>query len=88
MPEYDREEQILHGVAVERFIKDPIILRVKAGLELDYFDEWKKAPNPEAAEEVRAKSRVLDDLWQAFERVVASGQRAKHEIEQLAKPQI
>lgn len=84
--EIDLDEQILQGDAIARFIRDETVQRVKAGLELDYFDEWKKAPTAEEAEEIRVKSRVLDDLWTALGRVAARGDHAKHEIAQRGKP--
>ncbi len=79
------DEQILQGDQIARFLRDETVLRVKAGLELDYFDEWKAAKTPADAEEIRAKSRVLDDLWAALGRVVARGDHAKHEVAQRDK---
>lgn len=84
--EISEEDRIIQGRAIKRLIEDPVVQRVKLGLELEYFEEWKTAEDRESAEEIRAKSRALDDLWDSFRRVVASGDHATLAAEKRDKP--
>lgn len=84
----DLEEQVINGEAIRRFLNDDTVKRILAGLQIDYFEDWKTADASDKRDEIRARARALDDLIAALERVVESGKLATHAIEQLAKPQI
>lgn len=74
------ENRILNGDAVARFLSDPTIQGVMQDQKLLYFNEWVEAESPEARERIWAKARALDDIDTQLRAVVASGQRAKHDL--------
>lgn len=88
MAEIDLDEQVRNGEAISRFLGDDTVKRVIAGLELDYFDEWKEAESVEKREDLRAKACALNDLMKALRTVVADGKLATHQLEQRAKPRL
>lgn len=77
---YVLETRIIHGDAVERFVNDPTIQSVFAEQKLLYFNEWVETESPEERERIWAKARALDDIDTQLRAVVASGQRAKHDL--------
>lgn len=77
-----RDDQIRHGEAVASFLGNETIREVFAGLDQVYFRAWKEAPTAAEREQIHAKASALDDLSLSLAAVVASGQRAMHDIEQ------
>lgn len=70
---------------VAAFLGNETIKAVFQGLELSYYQAWREAQDPAEREKLHAQASAFDDLREAFKRVVATGERATHELDRLKR---
>jgi hypothetical protein len=85
MPELTLEDQVIRADAVKRFFADGTIRSIIVERTQTYFVEWLQAATLEERELLWAKARALDDLTDALQAVVDSGDRATHDEVQRAR---
>lgn len=68
------EVLVRHAAMIERIVSDKSAQQLFADLSTHYGNQWKTATTPEKREDLWQKQRALDELWNEFQRVVASGQ--------------
>jgi hypothetical protein len=85
MPELTLEDQVIRADAVKRFFADGTIRSIIVERTQTYFVEWLQAATLDERELLWAKARALDDLTDALQAVVDSGDRATHDEVQRAR---
>jgi hypothetical protein len=77
---HEHENTEARGERIAAFLKDEVVQAVFTGLRLSYYEAWVEASDPAEREKLHATARALDDLSHALSRIVASGDRAHHEL--------
>jgi hypothetical protein len=74
------ENEKIRGQQIKGFLENETVQAVFKSLELSYFEAWKRATDPAEREQLHARASAFDDLRDSFKAVVASGERATHEL--------
>ena len=84
--ERDRlERDAARGEQVAAFRAFPGVQEAFQGLEMSYYLAWKESRDPAQREVLHAKASVLDELKETLAAVVASGERATVELQDLER---
>ncbi len=77
---YELENEKIRGEQIHGFLENETVRGILNGLELSYYTAWKQAATPTEREQLFATVSAFDDLMSTFRAVVASGERATHEL--------
>ena len=77
----DLELEQMHGQAVARLMGDPSVRQVFAGLDAQYYAQWKASTSVEARERIHAKASALSDLENELQAVIDAGAIATRKLE-------